>query len=139
MDVSFTKEQQETLDIAQKYFLRETGGDEEKANELMAKLATVVQEDGAKIIRIDKILFLILVRGKGAVEVHTMAAEIVPQEMVKGFQKLVDFLKDIEVKLAYTFTEDRRFARIARQTKLPFKELKEVIDGKETYIYLMEF
>ena len=139
MDGNFNKEQQEILDIAQKYFLRESGGDQQKADELMAKLATTVQQDGAKLVKIDKILFLILVRGKGAVEVHTMAADLVPQDMVKGFQKLAKFLKEIEVKLAYTFTEDRRFARIARQTKLPFKEIKEVMDGKETFIYFMEF
>lgn len=139
MDGEFTQEQKKILDIANKYFLRETNGDQEQADELMAKLATTVQEPGAKIIPIDDILFLIMVRGKGAVEVHTMAADLMPSNMVEGFKKLADYLKDIGVKLAYTYTEDRRFARIARQTKLPIKELTQEIDGKTIYIYIVEF
>lgn len=139
MDGEFTQEQKKILDIANKYFLRETNGDQEQADELMAKLATTVQEPGAKIIPIDDILFLIMVRGKGAVEVHTMAADLMPSNMVEGFKKLADYLKDIGVKLAYTYTEDRRFARIARQTKLPIKELTQEIDGKTMYIYIVEF
>lgn len=139
MDGEFTQEQKKILDIANKYFLRETNGDQEQADELMAKLATTVQEPGAKIIPIDDILFLIMVRGKGAVEVHTMAVDLMPSNMVEGFKKLADYLKDIGVKLAYTYTEDRRFARIARQTKLPIKELTQEIDGKTMYIYIVEF
>ena len=139
MDGEFTQEQKKILDIANKYFLRETNGDQDQADELMAKLATTVQEPGAKIILIDDILFLIIVRGKGAVEVHTMAADLMPSNMVEGFKKLADYLKDIGVKLAYTYTEDRRFARIARQTKLPIKELTQEIDGKTIYIYIVEF
>jgi len=139
MEDNFTPEQKKILDIANKYFLRETNGDQEKADELMAKLATLVQDSGAKIVPIDDILFLVLVRGKGAVEVHTMASDLIPSNMVEGFKKLAEFLKDIGVKIAYTYTEDRRFARIARQTKLPIKELMQEIDGKPMYIYIVEF
>jgi hypothetical protein len=136
---NFTPEQKKILDIANKYFLRETNGDQEKADELMAKLATTVQDPGAKIIPIDDILFLVLVRGKGAVEVHTMASDLIPSNMVEGFKKLAKFLKDIGVKIAYTYTDDRRFARIARQTKLPIKEVVQEIDGKPMYVYIVEF
>jgi len=68
-----------------------------------------------------------------------MAADIVPADMVDGFQKLAKYLENIGVKIAYTYTDDRRFARIAKQTKLPIREVKENIDGKETYIYIVEF
>jgi hypothetical protein len=139
MEDNFTPEQKKILDIANKYFLRETNGDQEKADELMAKLATTVQDPGAKIIPIDDILFLVLVRGKNAVEVHTMASDLIPSNMVEGFKKLAEFLKDIGVKIAYTYTDDRRFARIARQTKLPIKEVVQEIDGKPMYVYIVEF
>lgn len=139
MENKFSSEQQKVLDIANKYFLREANGDQEKANELMGKLATIVQDPGAKIVVIDDILFLILVKGKGAVEVHTMADELMPSNMVEGFKKLAKYLQSIGVTLAYTYTEDRRFARIARQTKLPIKEVKQDIDGKPMYIYIVEF
>jgi hypothetical protein len=59
--------------------------------------------------------------------------------MVEGFKKLAEFLKDIGVKIAYTYTDDRRFARIARQTKLPIKEVVQEIDGKPMYVYIVEF
>jgi hypothetical protein len=132
-------ENEQIMEIATSYFLREAGGDQAKANELLAKLATTVQEPGAKLVHLNKILFLIMVRGPGVVEVHTMAADIVPADMVEGFQKLAAYLQNIGAKVAYTYTDDRRFARIARQTKLPIREVKQNIDGKETYIYIVEF
>jgi hypothetical protein len=135
----FQGQERRLLSVLNKYFLRETGGDQQEADVMMKKLATVVQDPGAKLINIDNIVFLILVRGKGAVEVHTMAADLIPANMVKGFKKLAEYLKEIGVKLAYTYTEDRRFARIARQTRLPYKELVEEIDGKPMYVYIVEF
>jgi len=129
----------EIMQIATRYFMKEAGGDEQKANEMLNALAAMVQEPGVKLVHLEKILFLIIVRGQGMVEVHTMAADIVPADMVDGFQKLAAYLKNIGVKVAYTYSDDPRFRRIARQTKLPIKEMKENIDGKDTIIYIMEF
>lgn len=135
-------DEQEALEITQiarNYFLRETGGDEAKANEMLSSLVAMVQEPNIKLIHLEKVLFLVIVRGQGMVEVHTLAADIVPADMVDGFKKLAAYLQNIGVKVAYTYSDDPRFRRIARQTKLPIKELKETIDGKETLIYVMEF
>ena len=132
-------ENQQIMDIATGYFLKETNGDEAAAQEMLGKLATMVQEPGVKLVHLNNILFLVIVRGQGAVEVHTMAAEANPADMVDGFKKLAAYLQNIDVKMAYTYTKDRRFARIARQTKLPIREVKENIDGEETYIYIVEF
>ena len=132
-------ENQQIMDIANRYFLQEANGDQSAAQEMLAKLATMVQEPGVKLVHLNDILFLIIVRGQGAVEVHTMAADTNPASMVDGFQKLAAYLQNIGVKIAYTYTTDRRFARIARQTKLPIREVKENIDGEETYIYIVEF
>ena len=38
---------------------------------MMASLAKIVEEDGAKLVHLGNVLFLVLVRGKGVVEVHT--------------------------------------------------------------------
>ena len=138
-ELSQEMENEQIMEIATSYFLKESGGDQEAANEMLAKLATTVQEPGVKLVHLNKILFLVIVRGQSVVEVHTMAADIVPADMVDGFQKLAKYLENIGVKIAYTYTDDRRFARIARQTKLPIREVKENIDGKETYIYIVEF
>ena len=138
-ELSEEMEAQQIMDIATSYFMKEANGDQSVAQELLGKLATMVQEDGVKLVHLNNILFLVIVRGQGAVEVHTIAADINPAEMVDGFQKLAAYLENIGVKIAYTYTKDRRFARIARQTKLPIKEVKENIDGEETYIYIVEF
>lgn len=135
-------DEQEALEVAQiarNYFLRETNGDEAKADQMLSSLVAMVQEPNIKLVHLEKVLFLIIVRGQGMVEVHTLAADIVPADMVDGFKKLAAYLQNIGVKVAYTYSDDPRFRRIARQTKLPIKELKETIDGKETLIYVMEF
>lgn len=138
-ELSQEMEAQQIMDIATSYFMKEANGDQAVAQELLGKLATMVQEEGVKLVHLNNILFLVIVRGQGAVEVHTIAADINPAEMVDGFKKLAAYLENIGVKIAYTYTKDRRFARIARQTKLPIKEVKENIDGEETYIYIVEF
>ena len=138
-ELSEEMEAQQIMDIATSYFMKEANGDQSVAQELLGKLATMVQEEGVKLVHLNNILFLVIVRGQGAVEVHTIAADINPAEMVDGFKKLAAYLENIGVKIAYTYTKDRRFARIARQTKLPIKEVKENIDGEETYIYIVEF
>lgn len=134
----FKGQDRRLLSVLNKYFLRETNGNQREADEMMAKLATILQEPGAKLVNINNIVFLILVRGKGAVEVHTMAVNLIPANMVEGFKKLAQYLKSIGVTMAYTYTEDRRFARIARQTRLPIKEFKEEVDGKTMYVYVVE-
>ena len=138
-ELSQEMEAQQIMDIATSYFMKEANGDQAVAQELLGKLATMVQEEGVKLVHLNNILFLVIVRGQGAVEVHTIAADINPAEMVDGFKKLAAYLENIGVKIAYTYTKDRRFARIARQTKLPIREVKENIDGEETYIYIVEF
>jgi hypothetical protein len=133
------QEQQEVMDIATKYFMRETGGDEAQTQQMLANLAQLVQEPGIKLAHIENVLFMIIVRGKGAVEVHTMAAEAIPNDLVRAFKKLVPFLKNMGVKMAYTYTDDRRFAAVARATKLPVRMERTNIDGKPMFVYIMEF
>jgi hypothetical protein len=133
------QELQEVMDIATKYFMRETGGDEAQTQQMLANLAQLVQEPGIKLAHIDNVLFMIIVRGKGAVEVHTMAAEAIPNDLVRAFKKLMPFLKNMGVKMAYTYTDDRRFAAVARATKLPVRMERTNIDGKPMFVYIMEF
>jgi hypothetical protein len=43
------------------------------------------------------------------------------------------------VKVAYTYSEDNRFARLAKMTGLPVKQTQAVVEGKTVNIYIMEF
>jgi hypothetical protein len=131
-------EQQEVARIANEYFLQELGS-QEAADEAMGKLATLIQEDGAKLVHLGNVLFLVLVRGEGVVEVHTIGTEPSPRNMAKNFVDLVNYLKNIKVKVAYTYSEDNKFDRLAKMTGLPVKKEKTEVDGKSVNVYIMEF
>lgn len=131
-------EQQQVVDIANQYFLQELGS-QEAADEAMGKLATLVQEDGAKLVHLGNVLFLVLVRGQGVVEVHTIGTEASPRNMAKNFVDLANYLKNIQVKVAYTYSEDNKFDRLAKMTGLPVRKEKTEVDGKSVNVYIMEF
>jgi len=131
-------EQQEVVRIANQYFLQELGS-QEAADEAMGKLATLIQEDGAKLVHLGNVLFLVLVRGQGVVEVHTIGNEASPRNMAKNFVDLANYLKNIKVKVAYTYSEDNKFDRLAKMTGLPVRKEKTEVDGKSVNVYIMEF
>lgn len=132
------QEQQEVLRIANDYFLQELGS-QEAANDSLEKLATLVQEEGAKLVHLGNVLFLVLVRGKGVVEVHTMTTETSPRDLAQTFVQLAQYLQNIGVDVAYTYSADNRFARLAKMTGLPIKQTKAVVEGKPVNVYIMEF
>ena len=132
------QEQQVVAQIANDYFLKELGS-QEKADKALSKLATLVQEKGAKLVHLGNVLFLVLVRGKGVVEIHTIGTEANPMDLVKDFVDLTNYLKNIKTKVAYTYSEDNKFSRIAKLTGLPIKQKKAVVDGKDVNVYILEF
>lgn len=131
-------EQQEVARIANDYFLQELGS-QEAADDAMAKLGTLVQEDGAKLVHLGNVLFLVIVRGKNVVEVHTIGNEANPRDLAKNFVDLANYLKNIDVKVAYTYSEDNKFDRLAKMTGLPVKKTQAQVDGKTVNVYIMEF
>ena len=132
------QEAQEIQTIARNYFLQETGSPE-GAEKMMAKLASLVQEEGAKLVHLGNILFLLLVRGKGVIEFHTMGSESTPQQYADDLINLAKYLKNIGTKLVYTYTENRAFERVARLTNLPITKTQTEIDGKRVFVYAVEF
>ena len=132
------QEQQEVAQIANDYFLKELGSQEE-ADLAMGKLAKLVQDKGAKLVHLGNVLFLVLVRGKGIVEIHTMGNEPNPMDLVKDFVDLANYLKNIKTKIVYTYSEDNKFSRIAKLTGLPIQQKKAVVNGKEVNVYILEF
>ena len=133
-----SQENDEIVRIALDYFKKETGSDK-KAQEMLGKLAITVQEEGAKLVHLGNVLFLIMVRGKGVVEIHTIGNEAQPRYLADDFKKLADYLKNIGVKTAYTYTPDNRYGRLAQMTGLPVKTFKVEVEGKPMTAYVMEF
>jgi hypothetical protein len=131
-------EQQEVVRIATDYFLQELGS-QEAADEAMGKLATLVQDEGAKLVHLGNVLFLVIVRGQNVVEVHTIGNEPNPRDLAKNFVDLVNYLKNIKVKVAYTYSEDNKFDRLAKMTGLPVQKKQAEVDGKNVNVYIMEF
>lgn len=132
-------EQQEILRIATEYFRQEAGGDEEEAQRLLQGLAALVKRDGVNMVHIDNTLFLVIVKGKGIVEVHTLAVGESSATLAKNFVSLTKYLKNIGVKVAYTYSDDPRYAVVAKRTKLDFQTKKITAqDGKTYTAYYLE-
>lgn len=131
------QEQDSVVQIARDYFLQELGS-EEKADEALSKLATLVQEDGAKLVHLGNVVFLVLVRGQGVVEIHTIGNDE-PRNLAQSFVDLANYLQKIGTKVAYTYSADNRFARLAKMTGLPVKQQKAVVNDQEVNVYIMEF
>jgi len=131
-------EQQEVVRIANDYFLQELGS-QDAADQAMGKLAKLVQEPGAKLVHLGNVLFLVIVRGKNVVEIHTIGNEPNPRDLAKDFVDLANYPKNIKTKVAYTYSEDNKFDRLAKMTGLPVRKEKTEVDGKPVNVYIMEF
>ena len=131
------QEQDQIIKIALDYFKKETGSDK-TAQQMLGTLAAIVKEEGAKLVHLGNVLFLVMVRGKGVVEIHTIGTEAQPRYLAEDFKKLADYLRKIDVKTAYTYTPDNRYGRLAQMTGLPVKTFKVDVKGKPMTAYVME-
>lgn len=132
-------EVQQIIDVMFKYFKKETGS-EEKANQYINGVADLITKNpSAKLIQLGNTVFLVLVNSPGVVEVHTMAADEQSATLAKNFVTLTNILKNMGTKQAYTYSDDSRFAAVAKRTRLPFETSKIKKDGKEYTVYTVEF
>ena len=135
-----TDETQQIIDIMSGDFLKATG-DQDKANGLINGIAKLITDNpAAKLVHLGNTVFLVMVNSPGVVEVHTMAADEQSGTLAKNFVQLTEYLRNIGVKQAYTYTDDPRFAAVAKRTRLPFETSEaQGQDGKTYTVYSMEF
>jgi hypothetical protein len=131
------KEAQEIMRIATDY-ARGASKTEEEAQKLLGALAAIVQEDSAKLVHLGNVLFLILVRGKELVEVHTMGDEKKPRDLAQNFLNLAKYLKGIGVKVAYTYTPDTKFSKLAKMVDLKVQQYKSNVQGQMMNVFVVE-
>lgn len=131
------QEAQEIMRIATDY-CRSATKTEEEAQKLLSALAATVQEEGAKLVHLGNVLFLVLVRAKETVEVHTMGEEKSPRDMAQRFQELARYLKGIGVKVAYTYAQDSKFKKLARMVGMDVQEYKSKVQGQEMNVFVVE-
>lgn len=131
------KEAKEVMRIATEY-ARGASKTEEEAQKLLGALAAIVQGKGAKLVHLGNVLFLVLVRGKELVEIHTMGEEDKPRSLAKNFLDLAKYLKSIGVKVAYTYTPDTKFAKLAKMVDLKVQQYKSNIQGQIMNVFVVE-
>jgi hypothetical protein len=98
-----------------------------------------VQEDSAKLVHLGNVLFLVLVRGKELVEVHTIGDEKKPRDLAQNFLNLAKYLKGIGVKVAYTYTPDTKFSKLAKMVDLEVQQYKSNVQGQMMNVFVVEF
>jgi hypothetical protein len=131
------QEVQEANRIALDYF-RKVAKTEQEAQGMMVALARVLQDEGSKVIHLGNVLFLILVRSKGVVEVHTIGEEKRPRDMANNFLELSKYLKNIGVTTAYTYAEDEKFKKLAKMVDLPINQYKADYEGRKLNVFVVE-
>lgn len=131
------QEAQEIMRIATEY-ARSISKSEEEAQKLLGALATIVQEEGSKLVHLGNVLFLVMVRGKEVVEVHTIGDEKQPRALAKNFLDLAAYLKGIGVKLAYTYSPDAKFAKLAKMVDLKVQQHKSNVQGQVMNVFVVE-
>jgi hypothetical protein len=131
------KEAEEIMRIATEY-ARSVSSSEEEAQKLLGALAAIVQGEGAKLVHLGNVLFLVLVRGKELVEVHTLGEEDKPRKLAKDFLDLSKYLKSLGVKVAYTYTPDTKFSKLAKMVDLKVQQYKSNIQGQMMNVFVVE-
>lgn len=135
MDDLTQEEIQEIERIIRGYLEKEYGP---QAEQLLQSLATLLQDPGVKLVHFGNTVFLIIFTEPQVAEIHTMSLDESPITLAKNFVLLNDFLKNIDVKEWYSYTDDPRFMVIAKKTRLPLEITTQTAqDGKEYTIYRM--
>lgn len=139
MDDLTPEEVQQIERIIYGFFTKQFGS-EAKAQTMMRKLAAMLQDPGVKLVHFGNTVFLVIFVEPQKAEIHTMSLDEDSTTLAKNFVSLANFLKNIGVVEAYTYTDDPRFAVVAKRTRLPIQTEKQLAqDGKEYTIYSMRF
>lgn len=132
-----SEEEKEIIQIATSYF-RKITKTEKEAKAMLEGLSRILQDEGSKLVHLGNVLFLVMVRGKGIVEVHTIGEEKKPRHMAKNFADLANYLRNIGVKIAYTYSEDEKFKKLAKMVDLQVNEYKAKHEGKTLNVFVVE-
>lgn len=137
MQQDYAVDQDAVVKIATNYFRKATKT-EEQAQAMLNGLARILQDEGAKLVHLGNVLFLVMVRGKGVVEIHTIGEEKHPRDLAKDFVNLSKYLKNIGVTTAYTYSEDEKFKKLAKMVNLDIKQYKAEVEGKKLNVFVVE-
>jgi hypothetical protein len=133
------QEVDEIQQIIYQFFLKEYGS-ERKAEIMLGKLASFVQDPGVRLVHFGNTVFMMILVEPRVAEIHTMSIDEDSSTLAKHFVSLAKFLQNIGVVEAYTYSEDPRFMAVAKRTRLPIEtEKMQSQDGKTVTVYRMRF
>jgi len=124
-----------------RYYAEQMGqSSEETANKIIGTIFESTKQEGTKIIHIDEVLFMVMVRGAGVVEFHNINVPVSVEDMAKHIKKLVTKLKSIDVKVAFTYSAEEYYMKAVVATKLDWKAKKVRIKDvkKPIKVYILE-
>jgi hypothetical protein len=121
-------------------FARSRTQSEEEMHQLLGNLFEMVKQDNIKLIHIEEVLFTIIVRGAGVVEFHNVNVPVPVEEMAKYIKKLIEKLKSLDVKVAFTYSPEEYYMKAIVATKLKWKSKKVRVKdvNKPIKVYILE-
>jgi hypothetical protein len=133
------QEVDEIQQIIYQFFLKEYGS-ERKAEIMLGKLASFVQDPGVRLVHFGNTVFMMILVEPRVAEIHTMSIDEDSSTLAKHFVSLAKFLQNIGVVEAYTYSDDPRFMAVAKRTRLPIEtEKMQSQNGKTIIVYRMRF
>lgn len=130
------REQKEALEIMAQYFKNNTKNKEEAT--IAMRGALVLLEQGAKLVHIGNILFLVFIKGKGLVEFQPIYKKTTAPQLAAAMKKFAQYMKAIDTQTIYTTNADKHMDAAIKRTGLPW-ELEEVqLEGEQTIGYYLQ-
>lgn len=132
------KETQEVIDIMLEFLTKQTGS-RRRAVQYINGIAQLIKNPAAKLIHMDNVVFLTLVKDKGVVEFHTMAAKENSIGLADKLRKLADLMRSMGATKMYSYTDESKYRAVAKRSKLPWVITEQQgIDGKKYSVYTLE-
>jgi len=119
-------------------FARSRTQSEEEMHQLLGSIFEMIKQDNIKLIHIEEVLFTVIVRGAGVIEFHNVSVPVPVEDMAKYIKKLIEKLKSLDVKVAFTYSPEEYYTKAIAATKLKWKSkkvrVKEVNKPIKVYI-----
>jgi hypothetical protein len=125
------QDQKQVIKLVTEFF-REKAPDDQAVDLALGQLATLIRMPGNKLVHLGQNVFLVMVKGQGQTEVHNVSLVRNYTKFRTNLQKLINYLKGIDVSHAIIQDEDRYMERALKSLKLDYQKGAGQ-DGNYTY------
>ena len=124
-----------------RYYADQLGQDsEETANKIIGTIFESTKQESVKLVHIEDVLFMVMVRGAGVVEFHNINVPMSVEDMAKHIKKLIEKLKSLDVTTAFTYSSEEYYMKAVVATKLEWKSKKVRVKdvNKPIKVYILK-